>query len=199
LFASCISRKSSPRYSFQPPGARSAARRPPLGCLPRWNVLKGACCGRHGTVLPGHSHSALCWQGLKCRVLDLGWAGCIRCCARRLVPLNCCHTFSGHETSDSADQTRRSPNTAPGRHQPTSANPPQNRVPPLQNPLRRAPMGGHTLSGGLRKLATLNFAVQTRRIRPGALDLIRPPSLPSLLRAPPDIAQRLRAPPTWTS
>ena len=47
------------------------------------------------------------------------------------------------------------------------------------------------MSGGLRKLATLDFAVQTRRSRPGPLNLIRPPSLPSLLRAPPDIAQRL--------
>ena len=82
---------------------------PRLGRLPRWNILKGACCGRHGTGLPGNSHPALSWQGLKYRVLDLGWAGCIRCCVRRLVPLNCCQTFSGHESSDSTVQARRNP------------------------------------------------------------------------------------------
>ena len=66
--------------------------------------------------MPGHSHSVLCWQGLQCRVLDLSWAGCIRCCVRRLAPLNCCHTFSGRGSSDSADQFHCSPPTTSGRH-----------------------------------------------------------------------------------
>ena len=196
MFEFCVPRRRSPRNRFQPRGARSAARSPPLLCVPSWNVLKGACCRRHGTGLPGHIHSALCWHCLKCRDLDFGWAGCIRCCARRLVPLNCCQTFCGHESSDSADQTRHKPLTAPRRHQPTSSNPPQSRVPPLENPLRRASMGGLTVYGGLTELATLDLAVTTHRNRPGELVLIRPPSLSSLVRAPTDVVERLRAPPT---
>jgi len=73
------------------------------------------------------------------------------------------------------------PTTAPpqprGATSPTSSNPPQRRVPPLENPLWRAPMEALTLSGRLRKLATLNFAVHPRRSLPSALDVFRPPSL----------------------
>ena len=99
-------------------GPASAANSTPLGCLPSWGAPNGVFCGRLGTGLPGHSHSALFWQGLKCRVSDLGWAGYIRCCPWSLAPLYCCPAFSGRDSSDSADQTRRSPPTALGRHQP---------------------------------------------------------------------------------
>ena len=125
----------------------------------------------------GHSHSALCWQGLKCRGSDLGRAGCIRCCARRLAPLNCCQTFNGRDSSNFADQTRRSPPTSPGRHQPNLFKSTSKHGATFEEFAVRAPRGALTLSGGLKRFATLASAVQTRRSLPRALDLFRHPSL----------------------
>ena len=199
MFASCNSRKISPRYSFQPPGTRSAARRPPLGCLPSWSVPKGVFCGRHGTGMLGHSHSALCWQGLKCRGPDLGRAECIRCCARRLAPLNCCHTFNGRDSSNSADQTRRSPPTAPGRHQPNLSKSTSKHGATFEESAVAGAKGGAHLVRRTQKVCHTGLRGSNPAQPPESPRLVSSSLAAPVGRAPPDVAQRLHAPPTRTS
>ena len=141
---------------------------------------------------PSKPPETVCWQGLICRVLNLGWTWCIRCYARRLAPHTCCQTFSERGLPDFADHTRRNPPRARGATSPSSSNSPRSRVPHLSNQLLLAPMGELTLSDRIRKIATLNFAAHNHQ------NLRRPPPVPaahrlrpSLLRAAPDIAQRL--------
>ena len=67
-------------------------------------------------------------------------------------------------------QTRCIPPTAPEPTSPPLQTQPQNRVPPLDNPLLQAPLGRLTLSSRLKMRAPQDFATQTRRSPPTGLE-----------------------------